>query len=659
MLKNIDVPIASILKTKQYVAHCRKDKNMRQNIVPISLKTITRKTVPQYVEQAKSMEVTRVLLVGNGHIYTDSCELRTNPDDVKFAIDSFRENGMEVGFWFSAFGHGSILFGVSPDVGAGKYVSITGIDGNVSQHGHCPLDENFKRDYYEGLKLAASFKPDMILFDDDFRITNRRGYRMGCFCELHRADYFNRIGEVLPLPEVEDRIFHGGKNKYRDAYMDMLGDTLRGFLRGAREVINEVDKTIRLALCTAGETVDYDGTDIIEMSKIGAGENKPFLRIYGAPYHNANIVCAVEHARVLFQWCNGHGIECVSEGDVYPRPRYNPSSASKQLELFNYALLATGMGSGELNYVFDYNQKPDYETGYIERFAKTLPVRKKIEEMFNGKSAVGVYQHREMHKMRNWDFPDNMDSTARILTSDSIKGAGKSLFAQNSIPTSMVPTGYPTAVIGEDAKYVDLSILKDGAVLDATAAKILSARGVDTGLISCERAKFACEYYIAEDDTVPGVDNNALMRIKCSDKAKILSYFTPGDSPASYRYENASGQRFYVLAFDGHFASEKLSYTNNYYRAEHMMSALEWISGKKLPAKTYKNPGLYLYVARDENSTAIMAINSFYDDIAEPRILLDKHYDVVNCINCTARIEGDELVLSELVGFSFAAVELR
>lgn len=633
---------------------------MRQNIVPISLKTITKETVPQYVEQVKSIGATRVLLCGNGHIYTDSCELRTNPDDVRFAIESFRTNNIEVGFWFSAFGHGSVLFGVSPDIGEGKYTSIMGLDGNVSVHGYCPNDERFRRDYYEGLKLAASFKPDMILLDDDFRITNRRGYKMGCFCELHRKDYYNRVGEVIPLSEISDKIFTGGKNKYRDAYMDMLKETLKGFLRGAREAIDEVDKKIRLAVCTAGETVDYDGTDIIELAKIGAGENKPFTRVYNAPYHDPNVIKAIEHARVLLQWCTDSGIEieCVTEGDVYPRPRYNPSSASKQLELFNYALLATGLGCGELNYIFDYNQKPDYETGYIERFKRTLPVRKKIEEMFRGKKAVGVYQHREMHKFRNWDLPDNMDDMARIFMTDPIKGSGQSLFAQNSIPTSTVPSGYATAVIGEDAKYVDLALLEKGAVLDAVAAKILMDRGVDTGIVSYKPETFATEYYVTDNDTVPGIDNNGLLRIECCDKAEILSYFNPGMSPASYRYENASGQRFYVLAFSGHFSIAKLNYTNNYYRAEHLISNLEWISRRKLPAVTYKNPSLYLYAAKDEDSMAIMLINSHYDDICEPKIKLDKHYSSVKCINCTARIEGDEVVLSELVGFGYAAIEL-
>ena len=52
---------------------------MRHNIVPISLKTINKNTVPQYVEQAKSIKATCVLLVGNGHIYTDSCELFIKP----------------------------------------------------------------------------------------------------------------------------------------------------------------------------------------------------------------------------------------------------------------------------------------------------------------------------------------------------------------------------------------------------------------------------------------------------------------------------------------------------------------------------------------------------------------------------------------------------
>jgi UDP-N-acetylmuramoyl-L-alanyl-D-glutamate--2,6-diaminopimelate ligase len=60
--------------------------------------------------------------------------------------------------------------------------------------------------------------PDLIMLDDDFRL-NSRGYYMGCFCKLHLQKYYEMVGEVIPPEQLEQKIFGGGKNKYRSAYM--------------------------------------------------------------------------------------------------------------------------------------------------------------------------------------------------------------------------------------------------------------------------------------------------------------------------------------------------------------------------------------------------------------------------------------------------------
>ena len=94
---------------------------------------------------------------------------------------------------------------------------------------------------------------------DDFRL-NSRGYYMGCFCPLHLQDFYARIGEVLPREELEARIFTGGSNPYRMAYMQMQRDTLLGFARMLREAIDAVAPRVRLGACTVLDNWDYAGT---------------------------------------------------------------------------------------------------------------------------------------------------------------------------------------------------------------------------------------------------------------------------------------------------------------------------------------------------------------------------------------------------------------
>ena len=165
--------------------------------------------------------------------------------------------------------------------------------------------------------------------------------------------------------------------------MDGLGYSLELFAKGARAAVDEINPNIRMGACTNQENCDLSGTDIVRLAKIFAGKNKPFTRVCGAAYSFLDVTRSIEMTRLFFDYFEKEGIEVFSEGDVYPRPRYNPSSSSKQLELMNYALVASGEGDGELNYIVDYYQKPFYETGYLDRYELSMPVREELKKMFD------------------------------------------------------------------------------------------------------------------------------------------------------------------------------------------------------------------------------------------------------------------------------------
>lgn len=630
---------------------------MRKLAVPIHLNTITENSLPTYLEMVKACGAERVFICGFGEIYREESVLYTDTDRVKKSIRFFKDNGFETAVWVNSFGHGILLTHNSDSDNGNQYTKIEGVNGDYVHQVYCPMDEKFAADYSKGIRKLASLGPDIIMLDDDFRI-NTRDYYMGCFCPLHLKEYYKRIGEEVPREELERLVFTGGKNKYRSAYMELLRDTLLDFAKMLRAAVDEVNPTIRLGASTTHDNWDYSGTDAIEIARAFAGNTEPFVRTAGAPYWKENLSRTIESTRMQIQWCNEADIEVFTEGDVYPRPRYNVPS--RQLELFDLALIADGKADGILKYIFDYAQKPEYETGYIERHIKYEKLREELENMFVGKTTVGVRVFNEMHRIENLDLPTECeDKIAKKLTT-SYKSVAGYLLAANGIPTVYEDSEYPAYICGENAKYISEQDLKNGAILDALAAKILMTRGVDTGLLEEETACFAGEYFANYDDTIRNINKKVtLKRVKCSDKAEVLSVFLPDGTPAAYTYENEQGLRFLVLSHDLYGSKDNANYFNNYYKQEQVIQAIEWAGRKKLPVASYKNPCLYMITAKNADSMAVAVFNIFMDEIPEPVIFLDDEYQRITCLNCTGQIEKNKVCLSEMAPFGFAAFEVK
>ena len=56
---------------------------------------------------------------------------------------------------------------------------------------------------------------------------------------------------------------------------------------------------------------------------------------------------------------------------------------------------------------------------------------------------------------------------------------------------------------------------------------------------------------------------------------------------------------------------------------------------------------------------AVAVANVFLDDIYSPEIILDKEYNEIKFINCTGRLEGDKVILSDMTPYGFAAFEVK
>ena len=50
--------------------------------------------------------------------------------------------------------------------------------------------------------------------------------------------------------------------------------------------------------------------------------------------------------------------------------------------------------------------------------------------------------------------------------------------------------------------------------------------------------------------------------------------------------------------------------------------------------------------------------NIFPDSVFEPKIILDSEYVGIKCVNCTGKIEGKTVTLSDIQPFAFAGFEV-
>ena len=140
----------------------------------------------------------------------------------------------------------------------------------------------------------------------------------------------------------------------------------------------------------------------------------------------------------------------------------------------------------------------------------------------------------------------------------------------------------------------------------------------------------------------------------------IFHYTKQGEkvqSAGSYYYENASGNRFFVFAFDMYY-NKDVSF-RSYSRGRQIISAVQYLSGKRLPASIENCPDLYMMCKRgDDESLTVGLWNIFADPVFEPVITLDQSYNSIRFIGCTGKLEGDKVYLSEISAFGFAGFEV-
>ena len=578
----------------------------------------------------------------NGTREKELAALRENTAYLKAA-------GYEVGAWLWAF----YLSEENP------YVKMTGADGNVSRLTVCPADRAYRAAMGGFLAEIAATGVDAIMFDDDLRY-GFQDIGFGCTCKLHRGMINKALGRTATKTELRQALLSGGENPVRSAFVRANGEALESFCAEMRRWVDKTAPSVRLGFCSCITSWDLDGTTPDRLSRLLAGDTRPFYRLIGAPYWGAmrawgnRIGDVIELTRAEAARRGDPETEIFSEGDTYPRPRF--ATPASFLECYDTALRAAGCTDGILKYMQDYTAAAEYETGYHRAHLKNAALYPRLGRLFGGKTCVGVRVYENAAKYETLPIPARTEGNMEVQHV-AFPAASRFLTA-NSIPSVYEGPGVCGIAFGGDAETLPPEAFEKGLILDAEAARILAGRGVDTGVLAVgDPVDAGGEYFCREGYTVSHSGGALARPLTLRPEATVLSELKTENGaalPLSYVYKNAAGQRFLVFAFEALFASQ--SWMRCYLRQKQIAEfAAE--AGDGLPAFCPGHPELYVLAKQAGSRVAVGLWNLFPDAIDAPRVTLSAPATSVKSLACKATAGGNTVTLSPIPAYGFAFFE--
>ena len=560
-------------------------------------------------------------------------------------IEFFENAGLEVGVWIRSFGYGPPA-GRRAIEATRNVTRIKSVVGNQmdTMDALCPESDDFMAFFRHFMADLMQARPKMIMLDDDMCLSVRPG--IGCFCDRHMELLRRELGEELTGKPLEKLMFTGGRNRYRDAWLKVMGDTMRKFCRSVRDMVNTVDPTVRLGFCAGYTSWDVEGADALELTRILAGDTKPFLRLTGAPYWVAKdmrrfggqrLNAIIEFARVQQEWCEDSGVEIFAEADSYPRNRHvMPASL---INCFGMGVWANGK-MGLENYFYDYVAPLDYEQGYHRNYLRHKNLREFVIRHFADKESTGVYVCEPMRKMKDWELPERFIGEAAVM--DRAFSPAAALLTSHGVPVCYTENAECAAAFGQ---CVDaLVAMPKKLILDAKAAQRLKNRGIDVGFTEMTPAGEPGIESFGEH--CASVFNGAgnYYHLQLLPEAKVHSWFINDDDryPAAYTYHNGETE-FLVYAFDGYTLQQGGGvFLSNVRR----MQLLNFVRGI---CCIDNHPGIYQLCKKGDGKVAILFENLHEDELFDFVIRLDRPYQKAEFCGIEAVLDGDRIYVSSSV----------
>ncbi len=634
--------------------------NGQKLYIPLMNSALERYGCDQYVELLSELDVHCVFIALDRSVFFLRDGAREAAmGSLKKNVSVFKSKGYTVGVWIQAFGFGDLLCGDALELSK-NYTPIRSVMGKEieGRDMFCPENENFSSDYLDLVGDIASVGVDMLMLDDDYCLSVRPG--IGCFCERHIALLEKRLRERLDPRELSHLIFTGGANKYRDAYLSVMGETLKSFAKKVSERVASVDPELRVGVCAGYTSFDVEGADALTVSKILAGKNRPFMRLTGAPYWAAREInrfegqplsAIVETARSQERYCRASGIEIFFEADSYPRPRY--AVPSSLLECFSLSMYASG-GAGELSYLFDYHSSPKYETGYLKHRLYNREIYNFLDSHFFGrKRAVGVRVYDELKKLSSSELDENINEK-QIMR--AFFNRGSELLSIHAIPSVYGESSDCGIAFGEDGRHIDIKDLPRRLIIDAKAAMILKKRGLDVGFSRAEATESPAFEMIGDERILLSASaSDGYYKFNLSENAVVLGRFESGgvEMASSYLYKSG-GTELLVYTFDVQRIAHRASILTSYARGKQLRQFC------KPPVSISDEPYVYVICKSDENETAALIVNMSEDPIIESTVELDREYSSLEICGACGTLTGNSVKLDGAIPpYGAVAIAIR
>ena len=598
--------------------------------VPIALGTLTEENKYTYLHMIRAARATRVwICCVDTFMKSDNVDLSDCGKYIRF----FRENGLECGIWIRSLGFGTPLSPEAPKVTWTRLTSVTGACPEVDAF--CPEDPGFVDGYLAYVKQIAACGPQLIQLDDEHCLSVRPG--LGCFCHRHRKWMAETLGEEIELEGLPEKIFTGGQNRYRDAWLDICGQTHLKFTSKVRDAIHEIDPSIRVGFCAGYTSWDIEGIDALSLTKNLAGGTAPFLRFTGAPYWcnpvkgrfpGQKLNTVIECAREQAAWSRDSGVEVYGEADSFPRPAYQ--SPAQLIDSFDIAMQAEGIRS--LKYLFDYYSGPSYEEKYYKLHLRRIPLYEHITKAFDGLEDAGVRLYRRFERIRRADLGPAFPGEKPVQR--TFFSAASAMLTQLSIPVCYTGNQPVAAAFGEDALDIPAENFPKKLILDLSAALLLQKKGLDLGIRSAvPHTPAAAEIYRLPDGSRERISNsssglalmgpmhNGYYDVTLKEEAQVLSEFAyhDGNRPSSCLYRSGDTE-FFLLLFDAAALGQSCSALCSYHRQAQLLDFL----GGQYPAIRKEN-GIYCLCkqSKDGKKMAALLLNLGHDNVFDFSIHLD------------------------------------
>jgi hypothetical protein len=263
-----------------------------------------------------------------------------------------------------------------------------------------------------------------------------------------------------------------------------------------------------------------------------------------------------------------------------------------------------------------------------------------------------------MQKLEEADF--SHDKLTMDLARYQFFSAASRFMGHSSIPTTYHGQGCAGIAFGENARALGADALEKPLILDEHAARILWEKGIDVGVESFgQRFTPVGERFLQTGELETVIDYRlkpsfaSEMVLKPGAKLQSLWNRPDGtDWPASYTYENATGNRFLVLAMDGFTCID--SVYKNYSRQKQFMDFV----GDSLPVCCPGNPELYTVCAESEDCLAVGFFNCFADPVEDLWAKIPGDFSGGEFFRCEGKLTEEGVELNYLAPWDWCFIKL-